>query len=329
MDFINGIVRFLQEGGVFIYPIAFILVLGIVIAVERWWFLRSVYAVNQRAMAQVQPAVAQADTRRILQLAESADLAIVALPPAELAQALDLLGERCGIVGTLGNGFYGALELGRHTTPDPIGVQATLADMKNAGARAVAMEVSSHGLHQGRVAALAFDVAVLTNLSRDHLDYHADMEDYFAAKMRLFDEVVAPGGAAVIWRDGNGWAERAVEHASKRGLRVFLVGGTRQSSTLAGTLNGSVDGEGEGIRLVARTPGSLGQELEIEYGGTSRRINLPLIGAYQAANAGIEWAAARLLLDAEGEPPKTLEDTQIGEAAGPSDRVGHPMLVIP
>ncbi|HEX5844572.1 MAG TPA: UDP-N-acetylmuramoyl-L-alanyl-D-glutamate--2,6-diaminopimelate ligase, partial [Pseudomonas sp.] len=103
-----------------------------------------------------------------------------------LAQALDLLGERCGIVGTLGNGFYGALELGRHTTPDPIGVQATLADMKNAGARAVAMEVSSHGLHQGRVAALAFDVAVFTNLSRDHLDYHGSMQAYGAAKAELF-----------------------------------------------------------------------------------------------------------------------------------------------
>ncbi|MHA6492638.1 UDP-N-acetylmuramoyl-L-alanyl-D-glutamate--2,6-diaminopimelate ligase [Pseudomonas borbori] len=104
-----------------------------------------------------------------------------------LAQALDLLGERCGIVGTLGNGFYNALALGRHTTPDPIGVQATLADMKNAGARAVAMEVSSHGLHQGRVAALAFDVAVFTNLSRDHLDYHGSMQAYGEAKAALFN----------------------------------------------------------------------------------------------------------------------------------------------
>ena len=103
-----------------------------------------------------------------------------------LAQALDLLGQPCGIVGTLGNGFYSALAQGRHTTPDPIGVQATLADLKKAGARAVAMEVSSHGLHQGRVAALAFDVAVFTNLSRDHLDYHGTMEAYADAKAMLF-----------------------------------------------------------------------------------------------------------------------------------------------
>jgi len=103
-----------------------------------------------------------------------------------LAQALDLLGERCGIIGTLGNGFHGELTSGQHTTPDPIGVQAALADLHRGGARAVAMEVSSHGLEQGRVAALDFDVAVFTNLSRDHLDYHGTMEAYAAAKARLF-----------------------------------------------------------------------------------------------------------------------------------------------
>lgn len=103
-----------------------------------------------------------------------------------VAQALDLLGQRCGIVGTLGTGFYGALESGRHTTPDPIAVQATLADLKQAEARAVAMEVSSHGLEQGRVKAVEFDVAVFTNLSRDHLDYHGTMEAYGAAKAKLF-----------------------------------------------------------------------------------------------------------------------------------------------
>ncbi|MBT9299576.1 UDP-N-acetylmuramoyl-L-alanyl-D-glutamate--2,6-diaminopimelate ligase [Pseudomonas sp. TAE6080] len=103
-----------------------------------------------------------------------------------VAQALDLLGQHCGIVGTLGTGFYGALQSGLHTTPNPIAVQATLADLKKAGAKAVAMEVSSHGLDQGRVTALAFDVAVMTNLSRDHLDYHGSMEAYAAAKAKLF-----------------------------------------------------------------------------------------------------------------------------------------------
>ena len=77
-----------------------------------------------------------------------------------LAQALDLLDERCGIVGTLGCGFHGDLQAGRHTTPDALAVQAMLAQLKQAGARAVAMEDSSHGLDQGRVTALDFDVAV-------------------------------------------------------------------------------------------------------------------------------------------------------------------------
>lgn len=103
-----------------------------------------------------------------------------------VAQALDLLGQRCGLVGTLGTGFHGALQSGLHTTPNPIAVQAALADLKSAGAKAVAMEVSSHGLDQGRVTALAFDVAVLTNLSRDHLDYHGTMQAYGEAKAKLF-----------------------------------------------------------------------------------------------------------------------------------------------
>ncbi|PWB33778.1 UDP-N-acetylmuramoyl-L-alanyl-D-glutamate--2,6-diaminopimelate ligase [Pseudomonas sp. SDI] len=103
-----------------------------------------------------------------------------------VAQALDILGQHCGLIGTLGTGFYGELQSGRLTTPDPIAVQSTLNDLKKAGAKAVAMEVSSHALEQGRVAALAFDIVVMTNLSRDHLDYHGSMEAYKAAKARLF-----------------------------------------------------------------------------------------------------------------------------------------------
>lgn len=103
-----------------------------------------------------------------------------------VAQALDKLGKHCGLIGTLGTGFYGELVSGRLTTPDPIAVQATLYDLKKAGARAVAMEVSSHALDQGRVAALEFDIAVMTNLSRDHLDYHGSMDAYAEAKGKLF-----------------------------------------------------------------------------------------------------------------------------------------------
>ena len=104
-----------------------------------------------------------------------------------LAQASDLLGQHCGLIGTLGSGFYGNLTSGHYTTPDPLTVQGTLADLKNAGAKVVAMEVSSHGLAQHRIDAVNVSVAVLTNLSRDHLDYHGSMQAYAEAKARLFN----------------------------------------------------------------------------------------------------------------------------------------------
>jgi UDP-N-acetylmuramoyl-L-alanyl-D-glutamate--2,6-diaminopimelate ligase len=93
---------------------------------------------------------------------------------------------RCGVIGTIGYGFPGDLAASTHTTPDAVTVQAMLAELVARRARAVAMEVSSHALHQDRVAAVRFDVAVLTNLTRDHLDYHRTMEAYAEAKARLF-----------------------------------------------------------------------------------------------------------------------------------------------
>lgn len=112
-----------------------------------------------------------------------------------LAQALSAQGQRCGVIGTLGSGLVGELLDHGMTTPDALRVQAQLAQMRDAGARWVSMEVSSHALDQSRVAALSFDIAVFTNLSRDHLDYHGSMDAYGAAKARLFD---FPVKAAVI-----------------------------------------------------------------------------------------------------------------------------------
>ncbi|HET6907232.1 MAG TPA: UDP-N-acetylmuramoyl-L-alanyl-D-glutamate--2,6-diaminopimelate ligase [Rhodanobacteraceae bacterium] len=103
-----------------------------------------------------------------------------------LAQAFTRLGQRAATIGTLGAGMHGALQAGERTTPDVISVHALLAQFRDAGATRVAMEVSSHALEQHRVDAVAFDVAVFTNLTRDHLDYHGTMEAYGAAKARLF-----------------------------------------------------------------------------------------------------------------------------------------------
>lgn len=102
-----------------------------------------------------------------------------------LAQALSI-DRRCGVLGTLGYGFLGDLQAASHTTPDAVRLQALLAELLQAGARAVAMEVSSHALDQGRVAAVPFHTAVFTNLTRDHLDYHGNMASYAAAKTVLF-----------------------------------------------------------------------------------------------------------------------------------------------
>lgn len=103
-----------------------------------------------------------------------------------MMQLMQQLNRHCGVIGTLGVGVNGALEEGVNTTPDAITLQKTIADWLAEGVDSVVMEVSSHGLEQGRVAALKFDHAVFTNLTRDHLDYHGSMQAYAAAKQRLF-----------------------------------------------------------------------------------------------------------------------------------------------
>ena len=103
-----------------------------------------------------------------------------------IAQALDSHDRRCGVIGTLGNGLYGELEKSGNTTPDALTMQQSLQGMQRRGARCVVAEVSSHAMDQGRVLGVHFDIAVLTNLSRDHLDYHGNIEAYAEAKRKLF-----------------------------------------------------------------------------------------------------------------------------------------------
>lgn len=125
-----------------------------------------------------------------------------------LSAILEAAGERAGMLGTLGAWVGGArvAEPGL-TTPDPIRLARALREMAEAGCTTVVMEVSSHALEQERVGALRFAAAAFTNLSRDHLDYHPDMEAYFAAKARLFSERRAAGGWAVVNAD-DPWAGR-------------------------------------------------------------------------------------------------------------------------
>ncbi len=104
-----------------------------------------------------------------------------------IAQAMKLLGKPCGVLGTLGYGFFGEMSEATHTTPDAIRIQSLMRDLKSHKAQQAVMEVSSHALEQGRVNGVNFHIAVLTNLSRDHLDYHGSVENYADAKQKLFE----------------------------------------------------------------------------------------------------------------------------------------------
>ena len=137
-----------------------------------------------------------------------------------LAQALEHLGKRAATIGTLGAGLHGALRPGERTTPDVIRVHGLLAEFRDAGASHVAMEVSSHALDQHRVDGVHFDVAVFTNLTRDHLDYHGTMEAYGAAKARLF---AWPGLRAAVVNVDDAFGRELAE-LIPAGVRVLRFG---------------------------------------------------------------------------------------------------------
>ena len=203
-----------------------------------------------------------------------------------IAQCLGACGRPAGIVGTLGSGFPGALRTSTNTTPDAAVIHETLATLKDAGARAVAMEVSSHGLDQGRVNAVEFDVALFTNLTRDHLDYHGTMAMYGAAKAKLF--LWPTLDACVINADdafGNGLADAA----RARGQRVLTYGkgnadimATRHSATPAG------------IDMAITTPWGRG-DVALRLFGTFNASNaLGVLGVLLASGIGLDDALSAL-----------------------------------
>ncbi|MEP6701679.1 MAG: UDP-N-acetylmuramoyl-L-alanyl-D-glutamate--2,6-diaminopimelate ligase [Betaproteobacteria bacterium] len=140
-----------------------------------------------------------------------------------IAHALDASGRRAAVAGTLGNGFPGAIEPGVNTTPDAAALQELLNKWANAGAQAVAMEVSSHGLTQGRVNGVHFDVALFTNLTRDHLDYHGSMEAYGEAKARLFDW---PALQSAVINADDAFGLELIARCRRRGVPVLSYGRT-------------------------------------------------------------------------------------------------------
>ncbi|MDO9220861.1 MAG: UDP-N-acetylmuramoyl-L-alanyl-D-glutamate--2,6-diaminopimelate ligase [Thiobacillus sp.] len=179
-----------------------------------------------------------------------------------LAQTFAQLGRKTAIIGTAGNGFPGALTPALNTTPDAIELQQRLAFYRQQGATACAMEVSSHGLVQGRANGTAFNVAVLTNLSRDHLDYHGDMDSYAAAKAQLFSW---PGLTSVVLNLDDAFGQQLEN--SIRSARVAGYGFQR-GTVVAENLRLSQ----HGLHLRART----------DWGNAE--IDAPLLGRFNAAN---------------------------------------------
>ena len=184
-----------------------------------------------------------------------------------------------GTTGVEGDGFDEPLS---HTTPEPITLHALLARLAEKGCTHAAMEASSHGLAQHRLDGVALAAAGLTNITRDHMDYHASHEDYVAAKLRLFAELLPPDGAAVLNADDPVFG-RVREVALARGLRVISVGRA----------------VGVDLAILAAQYHPGGQELQLGWAGEVYRADLGLIGGFQGANVAL---AAGLAIATGVEP---------------------------
>ena len=181
-----------------------------------------------------------------------------------LRDALDALGFHCGLMGTLGVGLKGHERSTGHTTPDPISLQQGLRDLCLDGADAVAMEVSSHALDQHRLGDTPIRAAVFSNLSRDHLDYHGDMDSYLLAKVALFTR---PNLAQAVI-NGDDPASQALLARLNDGVRCITFGGQ----------------PGATVRCVACLPHPDGMDLRLTVGGEAVNVSVPLFGTFNRSN---------------------------------------------
>ena len=181
-------------------------------------------------------------------------------------QIWDLLGETTASIGTTGTNGLLDLPL-EHTTPDAIKLHWLLNQMVNRGINKVAIEASSHGLEQRRLHGIKFLVGAFTNLSRDHFDYHNNMESYFKSKSILFDRLITENGGAVICIDDD-YGARMVELVRSNGIRIVTVGKNRIAD----------------IRVLSHSFHSRGQEIKISCKGEEHILSLALFGGFQANN---------------------------------------------
>lgn len=206
---------------------------------------------------------------------------------AELSRQLwRMAGHNAASIGTLGITTASDQAKTGLTTPDIVTFLSNMSGLAREGVSHAIFEASSHGLSQYRSEGVPVQVAAFTNLSRDHLDYHGSMDEYFEAKMRLFDEVVDETGTAVIWADDE-YSDKAIARAKARDLRLITVGE-----------------KGQGIQMLSREPTQLGQTLELKIQGGVSKVKLPLIGAYQAANVLV---AAGVVMATGGDVEDVLE----------------------
>jgi UDP-N-acetylmuramoyl-L-alanyl-D-glutamate--2,6-diaminopimelate ligase len=217
------------------------------------------------------------------------------------------LGHDSASIGTIGlvspkRTVYGSL-----TTPDPIALHRQLDEIAGDGVTHLAFEASSHGLDQYRIDGVRVAAGGFTNLSRDHMDYHPDVAHYLAAKLRLFRDLVAPGGAAVISVDHDCSID-VIEAARSKKLRLITVG--REA-----------DGAGEGIGLLEATVDGFAQKLVLEHRGRRHMVKLPLVGEFQIENALV---AAGLAIGTGSEPAAVFATLEHLEGAkGRLERVGE------
>jgi UDP-N-acetylmuramoyl-L-alanyl-D-glutamate--2,6-diaminopimelate ligase len=195
------------------------------------------------------------------------------------------LGHRAASLGTIGLVAPSGAISSALTTPDPVALHKTLDALARDGISHLALEASSHGLDQRRLDGVRLAAAAFTNLSRDHLDYHAGMTAYLAAKLRLFECLLAPGSPAVIDADSD-VAEKVVAACEARGLNVILVGR-----------------DGDALRLVEARTEDFSTALVVEYASKTYVLRLPLAGDFQAQNALV---AAGLVLATGGAPDEVF-----------------------
>ena len=177
------------------------------------------------------------------------------------------LGHKAASLGTLGVIKPGHAAYGALTTPDPVQLHRTLDALAREGITHLALEASSHGIEQKRLEAVRLSAAAFTNLGRDHLDYHADMEAYFQAKLRLFRELLPHGRPVVINADG-AWSDRLLVELETMKLAPITVGRS-----------------GKHIRLLEVRRHGFRQRLSLEIAGSRLEIELSLPGEFQVENA--------------------------------------------